>query len=308
MGFIRYEVYADAADRSVPKTEPIQSFVKGWAIWVDLQHFGKTAVRTVTLCWNPFVDKKSGKVLNALDEQDHIKNDTETYFMTILERLRSDLSETVAARILEYEEVLSYLASAYSGEATVMQMYSPPLYLDAVLSRDVEFKIFGAESSKKNALAINGREVTVVTPLGSPSMPIMGILCNAFRDFDYRLVKRFLFWDGDGAEKEMDAYMKKWCRGRSSVKEYMKKGLLRQFNGIYTNTFIFRFSEDERSEREAYIKSVLETLKLPHVFEDFNRKQCWWGTIPGCFRANKVAPIKGISQLGDLLILEDSNV
>lgn len=306
MGFIRYNTVLDV---EAPDEQPMQihEFPKGWAIWVELQHFNSgNDIKILTLCWHPFRDKKSGKILNSLDGKDYLPAEAESHFITVLQQLQQDLATVVHAEILEYEQVLSYLTSTLTGESSSVEMYSPPLYLDAVLSRDIDFQVFSSNTAKKNAVAINGREITAVTPMGFPKMPIMGILFKAFCDFDYRFVKRFLFWDAAGAEQELKGYMKGWCQNRTSIKDYMSQNLLMKFNGVYTNTFVFRFTDQNRAKNEAYIAKVLETLELPYVFEEFNRKHCWWGTVPGCFRANIVPPIKGIQRLGDLLVFTEA--
>ena len=309
MGFIRYTTDAGADASAESEVEKITAFKKGWAIWVDLQHYNGQDTTVLTLCWNPFREKKTGRLLNALNEKVYTRDEAERYFITVLNNLQKDLSATVKAEILEYAEILGYLKSTLSGKPAPVEMYSPPLYLDAVLSKDVDFQLFGSKTKKKNDLAIDGHEVTVVTPLGFQKMPIMGSLFTAFRDFDYRFVKRFLFFDQESAEKELKKYMHDWCKGRRSIRDYLMQGLTRNFNGVYTDTFIFQFDTENRQENEKYINTVFETLSIPHTFEDYNRKHCWWGAIPGCFRANITMPLKGIDQLGDLLILtEDANV
>lgn len=309
MGFIRYTNTVDSDGLLQKKTEQIKEFIRGWAIWVDLQHFEGEDSKTLTLLWNPAKNQKTGMIFNSLDGKEYSREQAEKYFITVLHKLHQDLSTVVDTEILEYGDILSYLASTLTNTRKTVEMYSPALYYDAVLSRNVDFEIFGAKTEKRNDLRINGRDISIVTPMGYPSMPIMNNLFHAFRDFDYRFVKRFEFWDQEGAEKELKGYVKDWCRGRSSIKEYMTKDLLKKFNGVYTNTFVFQFSDEKRIENEAYIKKVLETIELPHTFEAFNRKHCWWGSIPGLFRANIVGPIKGIERLGDLLILtEDAYV
>lgn len=266
----------------------------GWAVWMERQHFSGKSTHIMTLFWNPFADKRTGIVRNSLEGRLLRLEQAEAYFISVL--------NSFGARIMENEEVLSYLGSVLRGEPFSIGMLKEPLYLDAILSKDVDFRVFGKSTPLKNALSINGRFVTALTPLGYPRMPIMGILFRAFRDFDYRFVRRFIFMDKDTADKELKGYMKNWCRGRQSVKSFLLERLDNAYWGIYTNTFIFQFPEDERKENETYIKEVLETMDLPHIMEDFNRKHAWWAAIPGIHQAGLTSPVKGIGRFADLLL------
>lgn len=297
MGFIRY-VQGEGG-------QPIKTSLdlgRGWSVWSEKSHFAGRDELTLTLCWNPFVEKKSGIIQNCLDDVKRFAGEAEQYFAYVLVTLQKEVSQTVPSRLLQDEEVLQYLAGTISGEPSSIEMYRPPLYLDAVLSRKVGFKVFGNRTDKKNDLYINGQGVTVVSVLGWPNVSIMDTLCRAFKELDYRLVKRMLFWDEEGAEKEIRGYMASWCKGRRTLKDFMSDQLLKPFNGIYTEMFIFRFAEDERDAREVFVESVFRQLAQPHVFEDYNRKHCWWSSIPGCFRANVVTPLGGIDDLSELLM------
>ncbi len=295
MGFISYNGHTMRED------ETRMNFSDGWAIWSESQHFHGRIERMLTLFWKPFANPKTGLITNGLAIGPIHEDEAEPAFIHVLEKLRNILFRYADARILEYEEILGYLGSTIRGDSFSMEMLETPLYLDAILSKDVEFKVFGTATEKKNDLCIDGKYISLVTPLGYPPMPIMGILFRAFRDLDYRFVRRFLFAGQDHSKKEMDAYMNGWCHNRKSMKAFLQQGLEGTYNGIYTNAFVFRFYEEERTKNERYIKNVLETMELPHIIEDYNRKHAWWATIPGIHQAGLTAPIKGIGSLIELL-------
>jgi len=305
MGFIRYS--GDTA-KGAPYGHPTDEvegleFTKGWAVWSECWHYDGRNELTLTLCWNPFRDKNSGLIVNGMTDGGLSPQLAELHFQEILTQLCQVLSEVECeAHILQNEEVLQYLAQTLTGEPSSQEMYVPPLYLDAVLSRDVRFQVYGAGTEKKNDLAIGGRDLTVVTPLGQSKVSVMYTLFEAFADLDYRFVRRFLFCDEAGAEKSLDGYMSSWCKGRSTLKAFMRGQLLGELNGLFAETFIFRFAEEERDEREAQVESAFRSLGLPHVFENYNRKHCWWGTLPGCFRANIPPQVTGLDSLAELLI------
>lgn len=295
LGFISYQGHPMNEDSN------IVNFSDGWAIWTEYQHFQGKIEKILTLFWKPFTTPKTRLVTNGLEIDPIHEDETEPAFLRILEKLKNSLSIHADAKIMEYDEILEYLGSTIRGDFFSMQMPETPLYLDAILSKDVDFKVFGTGTEKKNELCINGNYISIVTPLGYPPMPIMGILFRAYRDLDYRFVRRFIFAGQDRAKKEMDGYMKEWCHNRKSIKTFLKQGLDRTFNGIYTNAFVFRFNEEERAKNEEFIKNVLETIELPHIVEDYNRKHTWWATIPGIHQAGLTAPIKGIDSLIELL-------
>ena len=301
MGFISYQ------GENLSKPENMIDFSDGWAIWSEEQHFNGETRKILTLFWKPFVDYKTGRATNGLAGKPIPVNTIEKSFISTLDNLKNTLFQGGEASILECEEILGYLGSTIRGEAFHMKMLEIPLYLDAILSKDVQFKVFDALTDKKNDLCIDGKFISIMTPLGYPKMPIMGILLRAFRDFDYRFVRRFLFANKHQTKKEMAAYMKDWCYNRKSMKSFLQNGLEGAYNGVYTNTFVFRFNEDEREKNERFIRDVLETMELPHIMEEYNRKHDWWATIPGIHQAGLTSPIKGIESLTELLMTEDKD-
>lgn len=307
MGFIEYTTIRDDIPDAVGK-EKIDEFPRGWALWIEQQHFEGEYQRVITLLWQPHIDKKNQRVLNTLDDRPLLEPETGKYFVRVLKDLCTDLSATVFAQILTGEYIFSYLQSTLAGKfchTDYLQDKKEPLYLDAVLSRDIEFTVFGNKTEKKNDIEINSHLISIVTPLGYPDMAVLGTLFKAFRDMDYRFVRRFIFVDEETAKKEMKRYMKDWCMGRSSVREFMKKHLINQFNGTYTNSFIFHFTEEEREEKEEYIGRVFEAIGQTYILENYSRKQCWWGSILGIHRANQIIPLQGVDRLGDLLVFTE---
>jgi len=261
MGFIRYEKVAhnhlkvESGQTGEENSEVAhygQDFGPGWAIWSELCHCGGRDELTLTLCWNPFHDKQSSCIINALTSDGLPLGKAEEHFEAVLQELCRDM-ESYGAKLLQYEEAMRYLGSTLTGEPCQIAMYNPPIYLDAVLSRGVDFRVFGAKTDKKNELEIGGKAITVATPLGEPELPIMGKLFEAFHVMDYRFVRRFLFWDEAGTMKQLNGYMRTWCKGRRTLKDFMSGQLLKSFNGVFTEAFIFRMAEDERGAKEKYM-------------------------------------------------------
>lgn len=99
MGFIEYTTIRDDIPDAVGK-EKIDEFPRGWALWIEQQHFEGEYQRVITLLWQPHIDKKNQRVLNTLDDRPLLEPETGKYFVRVLKDLCTDLSATVFAQIL----------------------------------------------------------------------------------------------------------------------------------------------------------------------------------------------------------------
>ncbi len=300
MGFIRYGEEKEPLEMA---KEKLSGFSSGWAIWTEFQHFHGCSDTVLTLLWNPKIDNNNGMVQNTLSGTTCLSEDTDQVFQKILHDLAFDISLVVSAEILTYEEILGYLSTALAGRKIVRKMFTPPLYLDAVLSRDIDFHVYGEETKDKNALTIDDRRVSVLTPLGHPNQKTLMLLFHAFQDFDYRFSRRCLFWNADDAMRELGKYMKDWCRMRSSIKNRLMQGLSSDIQGSVTDAFIFYFPEGQQEEGETYLGKIMESIGRPCILENYDRKHVWWGSLPGIFRANSGSLPHGMESLGELLVI-----
>ena len=73
--------------------------------------------------------------------------------------------------------------------------------------------------------------------------------------------------------------------------------------GLAGETIVFAIEPEELGDRGQYIRQILEAVELPFVMEDYNRKQCWWGSLPGMFRAGCRAWPRKIGSLEEFLLL-----
>ena len=106
----------------------------------------------------------------------------------------------------------------------------------------------------------------------------------------------------DRLEMELRGLTREWCSQRKSMADYMlskQKGT----GGLVSEMLIFAIDAEELTVRQEYIRQILEAVELPYVLEDYNRKSCWWGSLPGMFRAGgKIWPRK-VSSWEDFLCL-----
>ena len=59
--------------------------------------------------------------------------------------------------------------------------------------------------------------------------------------------------------------------------------------------------QDKVKNTESYVNGLMKVMELPYIIEDYNRKDVWWGSLPGIFRANVMPPLTGFSGLQGLM-------
>ena len=291
-GVIRYN--------SLPEGEEIDFkppvFREGWSLWLERQHvpMGEDGFYLV-LCWNPFINK-AGYAVNRLSKEIIVKaEDAGIYFATVLDDLVETLGKITEARVLEYQAVIDFMSFAIAFNEQKITMPEVPLYLDDLLSQDLDLNLSG------NSIEIGGRE-TVSVSLAAP-LPLKQEekLLHAVDRLPYRFVQRLLVMGQEKAEKKLSAYMGKWCSGRKSVKKLIKEPLLGELTGLYANNLFLLTDKGQGKEIERYIREVLNRLEALYIVEDYNRKDVWWGSLPGLFRANLTPPQMSFNGLDELM-------
>lgn len=273
------------------------NFVNGWVLWNECQHFNNSTKKFLTVLWNPFYSEKKTNILNGINGEKIKFKDKEKHFLSVLMMMKNYLTIKTNAKLLENDEVLSYLASTISMKKVNVEMQEIPLYLDVVLS-DVQFKMLS------NKIEINDKKIAIVSipSIGQYRPFILNTLLDSLNKYEYRFCRRLLIFSKENAKKEVNKYMSTWCKNRMAVKDCIKETLLRDTNGFYMNSFIF-FHEDENllNHNIKYIQQIIEMMGLPYIIENKNYKDVWWGSIPGIFRANITPPIQGLKDLYSFL-------
>lgn len=177
-----------------------------------------------------------------------------------------------------------------------VEMPEIPLYLDALLSNDIDWNI-----DDKNDIGIGDKVFIVVSVPASLENEELDFIVNEFKNYPIRHVKRLLLFDKKAAEEMMYAYTKAWCKGRKSIKHLIFDGIVKELSGYYADTLIFLANKSKRNAIERDLSDLLSDLELSFRIEEYNRKDIWWGSLPGCFRANVNPPITGFLGLSELL-------
>jgi hypothetical protein len=196
---------------------------------------------------------------------------------------------------LEYQDVIDFMSFAISYNEQKIIMPEVPLYLDALLSQDLDLNLSG------NSIEMGGKE-TVAVSLACP-LPLKQekSLLRAVDRLPFRFVQRLLIMGQEKAEKKLLSYMSKWCGGRKSVKKLIKAPLLGELTGLYANNLFLLTDKGQGKEIERYIRDVLNRLEALYIVEDYNRKDVWWGSLPGLFRANLTPPQMSFGGLDELM-------
>lgn len=296
MGFIRY-----GRERREGKLE--LDCPENWAVWLDVHHLQGEESKTLCLLWNLIWQDNNHKSAKGIKGESVAIETAPEYFQEVLTGLARQIAGLrPGSRVLRLEEVLSYLKSALQMEISEVPMPEVPLYLDAILSRDMEMKLYPPASKDKNRLTIRGRETVVASLKDTLRESRLDLVLGAFREMDYRFCRRVLLMSEDRLEMEFRGLTREWCSQRKSMADYM---LSKQqgTGGLVSEMLIFAIDAEELIVRQEYIRQILEAVELPYVLEDYNRKSCWWGSLPGMFRAGgKIWP-KKVASWEDFLCL-----
>lgn len=282
MGFIRYGQPAETTADEISLDYP-----EGWGMWLDRHHFAEDNTETLCLLWNPIHKQRNLPAINLCAEITRGSEAEEEYFRKVLIELGQKLPD---GHVLKHEQILSYLKSTLEMRFCEVTMPEIPLYLDAVLSRDMDFKVYNPNGQDRNRLTIRGKEIIVASIKDSLHKSKLDMVLNAFRQMDYRFCRRSLFMPEDSLGHVLRNVTTNWCPKRQSIRDYM---LSKQTGngGMISDTLAFALDSTEAEEYRSYIREILEAVEVPFVMEDYNSKQCWWGTLPGMFRANgKILP------------------
>ncbi|SEH35580.1 hypothetical protein [Selenomonas sp. KH1T6] len=296
MGFIRY-------GRESREGKLEMDFPESWAVWLDVHHLRGEESKTLCLLWNPIWQDDNHKTTKGLKGESVAIETAPEYFQEVLTGLaRQIVGFRPGSRVLRLEEVLSYLKTALQMEISEVSMPEVPLYLDAILSRDMEMKLYSPVSKDKNRLTVKGKEIVVASLKDTLRESRLDLVLGAFREMNYRFCRRVLLMSEDRLEKELRGLTREWCSQRKSMADYML-GKQQGTGGLVSEMLIFAIDAEELAVRQEYIKQILEAVELPYVLEDYNRKSCWWGSLPGMFRAGgKIWPRK-VASWEDFLCL-----
>jgi len=150
---IEYEPY----ERNyLTKKLDLPNFRRGWAMWNERQHTLTGDKDFLVVFWNPFETKINPNIENTLGDTVKKENFLE-YFGAEVEKICKAISKVTRAKLLKYQELMNFLTFSLTIEEKEVQMPDVPLYMDALLSQDVQFDF------KANDIYINGKKLLVLT-------------------------------------------------------------------------------------------------------------------------------------------------
>jgi len=290
---IEYTVYEK---NKLTKAMDFPKFQRGWAMWVERQHSEEGDKDFLVIFWNPFVNGKN--IENALGEK-ILKEKFLDYFCVEVEKIYKEICKVTTAKILEYQEILDFLTYSLTLGEEKIKMPEVPLYLDALLSQDVNFEF------KANDILVNGKKILIVS---LPTMPEVFELFADFEKIKYRYTRRILFFDDKESAEEWKEYSGKWCESRKTMLKKIEESVLQEVTGYFWNGFIFHLDEANYESFRDYVTKNLNERELFYVMENFNLKDVWWGSLAGMYLANITPPLVGFENAENLLLSRKAKV
>ena len=270
----------------------LPNFRRGWGVWNERQHTLTGDRDFIVVFWNPFETKINPHIENTLGDTVKKEKFLE-YFGAEVEKICKELSKVTRVKLLEYQELMNFLAFELNMEEVEVKMPDVPLYMDALLSQDVQFDF------KANDIYINGKKLLVLT---LPTLPNAWEIFEKVKNFPYRYVRRILLFDGQESKQEMKNYASQWCPHRKIMLKEIEKEILASFNGYCWNGFIFRLDETEYETFRQDMDEYLTLKEIPFVFEHYNLKDVWWGSLAGIFLANITPPLIGFNSAEEFIL------
>ena len=286
---IEYEPYER---KILTKNLDLPKFRRGWAMWLETQHSSKKNKNYLVIFWNPFVQKNERYVENALGEK-ILKEKYLDYFCSEVEKIYENLSRVTSAKIMEYQEIINFLTFSLTEEEKEIKMPEVPLYLDALLSQDINFEF------KANDILVEGKKILIIS---LPTMPEIFEMFKELEKIKYRYVRRILFFDDKESAAEWKKYSDKWCVGRKTMLKKIEEEILQEVRGYYWNGFIFHLDTTEYEEFLEKVEKNLCEREILYVKENYNLKDVWWGSLSGMYLANITPPILGFNSIEDLIL------
>lgn len=285
---IEYEPYSYYADKEYPKW----NFRRGWVIWQEIQYTEANGLKNyLVICWNPFYQNAGKYVTNALTPKVK-KTNVIDYFELEIKHFLADFSSLTKARLLTYQELMDVLSFALSHGENRQEMPETPLYMDALLSEDIDMK-FGS-----NDIYINQKHLYVVSLLSPGDLTQ---LYQGIRHMTYRHSRRLVCLGHKESRLFLKKYTSRWFPKRKVIRRYALGDLLGQFNGYYTDSFQFLLEKEDDLPFRKFFEKKLDKIGINYIVQRYGLKETFWGSIPGLFLANQRPPVVGFRYLSEFL-------
>ena len=270
-------------------------FCRGWAMWNERQHTLKGDKNFLVIFWNPFETKEKPYIENTLGAKVEKKFFLK-YFSEEVEKISKEISKVTRVKLLEYQDLMNFLSFSLTLEEKEIKMPEVPLYMDALLSQDEKFEF------KANDININGKKLLIVS---LPDLANAWGMFEQLKQYEYRYVRRILIFDERESEIELKNYCGNWCSNRKIMLKEIEKEILSKFNGYYWNGFIFLLDDSKYEEVHTHLEKYLTLKESAFVFEKYNLKDVWWGSLAGMYLANITPPIVGFESMEEFILTQE---
>ena len=277
---IEYKPYTLVMDDLETSPAEVVPFRRGWVLWSEHQHVaGGDSHDYLILLWNPFYGERK-YVSNALAGKVD-KNKTIPYFVTVADKMLKLLQTYTEARLLEYQEIMDVLSFALSQGGDHKEMPDVPLYMDALLSEDLHYKFRG------NDIYYQDKQLFLCSFFAPENMD--GIY-NYMEELTFRHTRRLSLFNQKEARLNFLKYTQRWFPSRKVMRKLASEGLFANYNGYYLDNIQAFLPDKTYQDFRRSFGQALDTSCLPYMFEDYNLKECFWGSIPGLFLADNRPP------------------
>ena len=214
---------------------------------------------------------------------------------------------------LDAKEVLSYLHSTISCRKFTPR-YNPLRYVSDYIADE---SVLGGREPM-----LGDHHMRIVTIMDFPPMSCPGIFDVLNRlGIEYRWVSRFVFMSKTDAKNELKKHQQLWGQQTRTPFDIAREAILQEHQmidpdaeaainkedaiaalgelsqdavvyGYYTMTVILLDKDAEKANEKANkILEAINSLGFAGYIEKDNSMEAWFGSIPGCYRANIRRPI-----------------
>ena len=278
-----------------------------------------------TVCYEPpqlikskitsaFIDDAKNKHANKEKDLKIFKDNVNSFYDTF-ERIGEMLSHVfINIQPLTSEETLTYLHSTISNKHFKVKFN---LLHQFICDYIVDESVTAGREPK-----LGDKHMRIITILNFPPVSTPGIFDSLNKlNFEYRWVSRFVCMSKQDAQKEIKEYQTMWGQQIISPWDMVRRAITREKTeidpdetafmnkddstmalaelsedlvgyGYYTMTAIVT-DEDEvkANDKASKILETINSLGFVGYIEKDNAMEAWWGSLPGCFRANIRRPI-----------------
>lgn len=294
-------------------------------------HFDNVYAMALTYQVPPELQEKIS-ALFVDDDSAQVKSKTELNYTLLLNRFKSNLADFTGAlsagvkiRMMDSDQLLTYLHNCLTGMTHPVRMPAIPMYLDSVLGSKDFYTGLNPRIGKKH--------IRVVTLFGFPGNTSPGILDALARlPFEYRWSTRFIPLDTRDAEKRLGVYRRNWFQKRHGLLGLVKSafgGGEQTFQngdavmmaadadqavnenssnmvryGFYTSVLVIMSDDAKTADANAAeAAKLLGNSAFPSFIEDINAVEAFLGSLPSHAFQNVRRPLIHSLNLADLLPL-----